>query len=889
MKKILSLLVTAMLGVLTASAQMIAYQVTATVPGTPGEPTVIDLQGTTGTDFSKLMLDADGNLNFNTAEDVKAFPIGFDFGYNGQTMKYFLIGTDGEIQLSPVETVSTDLHKNFNSMFTGSDYHDAFGIILRNGFFGYDDTQISYWPEGAGVLCIQYKNVGLQTASWSSDQKDVAKATIEYRLYQNGNIEMKVSGFKPFDGADVGSYNFMRIGILGDANDFVQIQSYDGSVISASDNTISYGTDNYPADGTVYTFVAPEACQTPAVAPSDVVLTSVTDKISGTFATGSADHFLVLASAEATLTEAPADKTKYTVGQQLGNAVILAIVEDGQFETPRNMTLDAATNYHVFVYGFNSLCSGGPLYNATPATASIATKPSAPEALTVTATDKNSIRLSVTAAASAPVVIAMSDQPEVNAVGQVFNTGFFATPEGDLQVGDVLNYYYALESYLSDEPIIYSGENKVVYVGTSSDDIEITGLQAGKDYYFRAWSSDGQGGYSSEHADVGTVTSAELPWTFELVTYGSFDPVGWTFADSENSIWSSNERNEPPYFYTQANYATPEEPDETWMESPEIYLGNGANTLSVAIAATEIPFRFPADWTMAEGDEIAVQLTTDGITYKNILTLNKDNMPAVAADEEAGVEGGNYWQKGVFSSFTADFTEYAGQKVRLRLYVKRQSKGQVQFSGLTLTNKGGGEAQEATVTYLLSEGDTFASGQTVNVEPDGDIVATITYGEAGGNDFSAASADNHVEGFVAYTAGNGTNGNKAGGTFYTIVPKYNGKIDVAIVLNADKAFYVEEDGTALEDYNGITVSEKYYGTYTFDVKAGNSYKVYCAGSKLGFYGFNYTYTAAVETAVQLVVPAQPATASGIYTMSGQRLNAPQKGLMIIDGKKVLVK
>ena len=149
---------------------------------------------------------------------------------------------------------------------------------------------------------------------------------------------------------------------------------------------------------------------------------------------------------------------------------------------------------------------------------------------------------------------------------------------------------------------------------------------------------------------------------------------------------------------------------------------------------------------------------------------------------------------------------------------------------------------EQSVTYALQEGDAFISGQTVDVKNGDDVVATITYGEAGGNDFAAAKSDSQVEGYTASTAGNGTNGNKAGGTFYTITPAYNGTVSVAVVLNAGKAFYVEEDGTALADYNGITVSEKYYGSYDFSVTAGKAYKVYCSGSKLGFYGFKYTYT-----------------------------------------------
>ena len=182
---------------------------------------------------------------------------------------------------------------------------------------------------------------------------------------------------------------------------------------------------------------------------------------------------------------------------------------------------------------------------------------------------------------------------------------------------------------------------------------------------------------------------------------------------------------------------------------------------------------------------------------------------------------------------------------------------------LLATTVSGAWADDAKVVYALTEGDTFTSGQTVEVKNDAEaVVATITYGESGGADFNAAKADAKVTGYTAFTEGNGNNGNKAGGTFYTIVPVYDGTIDVAVVLNADKAFYVEEDGTALTDYNGITVAAKYYGTYSFKVSAGKSYKVYCAGSKLGFYGFEYTYTPS-----QSDPEDQPADDGVDYTLS----------------------
>ena len=155
-------------------------------------------------------------------------------------------------------------------------------------------------------------------------------------------------------------------------------------------------------------------------------------------------------------------------------------------------------------------------------------------------------------------------------------------------------------------------------------------------------------------------------------------------------------------------------------------------------------------------------------------------------------------------------------------------------------------ASSTTVTYALSEGDSFTSGQTVDVKNGDEVVATITYGESGGADFAAATAEGSVKGFTASTAGNGTNGNKPGGTFYTIVPQYDGTITVAVALNAGKAFHIQENGADLASYAGITVSEKYLGTYEFEVKAGKSYKVYCDGSKLGFYGFSYTYEKSIN-------------------------------------------
>ena len=206
------------------------------------------------------------------------------------------------------------------------------------------------------------------------------------------------------------------------------------------------------------------------------------------------------------------------------------------------------------------------------------------------------------------------------------------------------------------------------------------------------------------------------------------------------------------------------------------------------------------------------------------------------------------------------------------------------------------------VLYALTEGETFTSGQVVEVmDENKEAVATIQYGEAGEDyaDFKAAKADRQVEGFTAFTEGNGTNGNKAGGTFYTIVPKYNGVISAGIVLNGGKAFHLTVDGVQNPVFDGNTLTNKYYGTFSFNVEAGKSYKFWCDGSKLGFYGFDYAWGPDVEPITEVglndetvgIATVKFDTTNGaIYNLNGQKMSGTLKsGLYIVNGKKVMVK
>ena len=155
----------------------------------------------------------------------------------------------------------------------------------------------------------------------------------------------------------------------------------------------------------------------------------------------------------------------------------------------------------------------------------------------------------------------------------------------------------------------------------------------------------------------------------------------------------------------------------------------------------------------------------------------------------------------------------------------------------------------------------------------------------GGEAFKAAAADGSVDGYTAYTPGNGVNGNKDGGTMYIFMPSINGSITVAVVLNADKKFHISEDGTDMAGFEGFTVAEKFYGTYSFNVKAGSTYKVWCDGSKLGFYGFELSDQATAVKGIKNI-----AENNGVaYNLAGQKVGKDYKGVVIMNGRKMIQK
>ena len=187
-------------------------------------------------------------------------------------------------------------------------------------------------------------------------------------------------------------------------------------------------------------------------------------------------------------------------------------------------------------------------------------------------------------------------------------------------------------------------------------------------------------------------------------------------------------------------------------------------------------------------------------------------------------------------------------------------------------------------TYKYESAEPTPAGTTVDAVPN----CTLTFGVDGEANYKAMKAGNYIDGFDGFCEGNGVNGKFAegvfSGTFYELKPAVSGNITVYVCLNADKKFYVYENGEVLPDFNGITESEKYYGSYKFNVTGGKTYDVLCTGSKLGFFGFTYE---ADESGVSTAIVADEN--APIFNAQGVRVNADAKGLLIQNGKKFIRK
>jgi len=142
------------------------------------------------------------------------------------------------------------------------------------------------------------------------------------------------------------------------------------SAYGLSCNSGGYGqTEDY-----VVNITAPAACTTPSTQPTALNLTPSNNTVTGSFTAASpAPHnYLVVISTNAT-PPSPVNGTTYTIGGTIGTGY--TVIDTDSNTTFSATGLSASTLYYVYVYSFNSICTGGPLYYTTSPLTGSATTP----------------------------------------------------------------------------------------------------------------------------------------------------------------------------------------------------------------------------------------------------------------------------------------------------------------------------------------------------------------------------------------------------------------------------------------------------------------------------------------------------------------------------------
>jgi endonuclease I len=105
------------------------------------------------------------------------------------------------------------------------------------------------------------------------------------------------------------------------------------------------------------------ACTTPALAPTNLILTASNTVIAGSFtAAVGANRYLSVISTSSTLSASPVNGITYTAGQSFGGGTVINYTTSTSFTATG---LSVSTPYYIFVFAANAECSGEPFYNTT--------------------------------------------------------------------------------------------------------------------------------------------------------------------------------------------------------------------------------------------------------------------------------------------------------------------------------------------------------------------------------------------------------------------------------------------------------------------------------------------------------------------------------------------
>ncbi|MGI6222703.1 MAG: fibronectin type III domain-containing protein [Prevotella sp.] len=679
---------------LIGACTLASAQVTMSYDATVSQGTYTPLSGATvvptsslsGTDLSTVVFSGDNTAN-TAAVTAQGYPIGFDFKFDNKLMNQFFIGAHGYLVLGK-DQVSASATTNCFFIFSNSTDSEVIGTAYRSEIYGLPETEISYLSTGTSpnrVLTVQYKNLGLAVDNWGEiSVRDTVD--LQIALYEDGHITFCFNGFQPDANTTLNYNDSFKMGIRGTGDDrLMKSSSFTDDQFSTDDNIISWSQTNYPTDGLTYTFTPPEDCAKPTAQPTGLTLTSTSTAVSGSFtASADADHYLVLISDQSSLSENPVDGTVYAKDDVIGNATVISYDTLTTFATDDN--LENATDYYIYVFGANSYCFYGPKYNTTsPLTAQSATLAAAPQSLTVASTDTTSVTLNVQGnAADDDVLIAWTTTPAQNEWDQIIQGGTFGTPSGTLAVGDEIE-----------------GGGTVLFKGKAQDGILLEGLSPYTKYFFRAWSIDDNGNYSTSVTDVTALTACTETWNADFDSMPLFETVGWSASDNAN--WMLNQSTSGFKYLELRTSGDATNGTIYDLVTPDIYLSEVENRVVFTVNMTSF-----AHWSYSPyvftNDTLSIQVAgTDG-QFNTVANYTKDNMPEFTTTD-------------TYVKLYVPFFEAAGERANVRLRFKVYGSPTVKINMIRVEEK---LACDYPINVSVPDSTIFGSTAVVNWTPQGE-------------------------------------------------------------------------------------------------------------------------------------------------------------------------
>ena len=578
------------------------------------------------------------------------YPIGFEFNFNDKTFTSFGIATNGGIYLGNEEVT---LPAEQKWIFTRDNTNNVIGFVPNRGTACNEETVISYKLEGTAperTLVIEFKEFGALQGFWGVDAYFF---DFQVRLHEGTNaIDIVVNGMADAltsyddEGNPESNSTLITLGIKGEGEEATAV--FTGTMAewarkNGSSDTFEF--DNTVVDGTTFAFSYPTDVVTPTVQPTDLVINQFSTSLTGSFTPAEGvDQYLLVYQEGKEITTLPTDKTSYAEGDKLGEATVLRYSDDFTFEVE---DLTVATDYTFAVFAVNAFGLNGPAYNTVnPLTVVTYTRPAAPAAFEFAEIGETTAKINLTANETGNKIIV------------VYNSELVRSNYGDYPlIGELAGEYTAGQEI--------EGGGKVAYFGEAGEGIELTGLEHSKGYFFEAYSYDPTYGYSTDKLESAQATVAHLPYVLDFSVAKTYEvPAGWTVNEGSTfqvpkSVSGFTSEENPYLLWCKVTKGNATNGVLNQLTSSPIIIDQRDAVVKFDFTIFHQPSRFATEaynvWN--ENDVFAVQASTDGETFTDLVSYNSTNNPQFVYTSE----------EKTLIPFEAELAQYEGQKVWIRI------------------------------------------------------------------------------------------------------------------------------------------------------------------------------------------------------------------------------